>query len=476
MSTPLWALSATDIAAMIRYREVSCREVAESVLERIDNCNPSVNALAEVTREEALAHAQAADAERASCGVTGLLHGVPVTIKVNIDLAGHATTDGVTAAKENFASEDSPLVMHLKQAGAVIVGRSNTPAFSVRWFTDNDLHGRTLNPFDPKVTPGGSSGGAAAAVALGMGSIAHGNDYGGSIRYPAWACGVVGLRTTPGRIPSYSSTSPERSITLQLMSVQGPLTRTVADARLALRIMSQGSALDPNWVPVPLDYPNTRRTHAIAMFKHHPQYESDPSVTAAIEQAAAWLQAAGYEIDEVTPPCFEEGAEMWRDLVNDDLRRADLAAILRDGDHPVKKSVEFMLGDRSEYDRDSYLQALARRNSIARKWTKMFERYPVLLMPVSWQRQFPINADTNSAERMNRIIAAQSPLLSTAMLGLPGLSVPTGIHTGLPTGVQLVAARFREDLLLRAGEVIERASGFSALNHLANFGETADTE
>ena len=470
MSTPLWALSATEIAAKIRYREVSCRDAVESVLERIDACNPGVNALAEVMVDEAIAQAQAADARHAADVPTGLLHGVPVTIKVNIDVAGHATTDGVVSARDNIARDDSPLVAHLKQAGAVIVGRTNTPAFSVRWFTDNDLHGRTLNPFDAKVTPGGSSGGAAAAVALGMGAIAHGNDYGGSIRYPAWACGVVGLRTTPGRIPSYCGTSPERAITLQLMSVQGPLTRTVADARLALRIMSQYSAMDPTWVPAPLDYPNTRGPHPVAMFKHHPHFEADPSVTAAIEQSAAWLQAAGYQVEEVDPPHFEESAEMWRDLVNDDMRRSDRAAVQRNGDSAVRHSVEFLFGDRREYDRDSYLQALSRRHSIAREWAKMFERYPVVLMPVSWQRQFLVDGDTVSASHMEKIIAAQSPLLSTAMLGLPGLSVPVGLAAGLPTGVQLVAARFREDLLLRAGEIIEAASGFSALRHLSQSG------
>ncbi len=172
----------------------------------------------------------------------GALHGVPVTIKVNVDTAGHATTDGIVAAKDNIAETDSPLVAHMRAAGAVIVGRSNTPAFSLRWFTDNDLHGRTLNPFDAKVTPGGSSGGAAAAVATGMGAIAHGNDYGGSVRYPAWACGVVGLRATVGRVPGYKASAPSRIISNQMMSVQGPLTRSVADARLALQVMAQGSA------------------------------------------------------------------------------------------------------------------------------------------------------------------------------------------------------------------------------------------
>ncbi len=195
----LWRLGAVELAAGIRARQISARAATTSVLSRIAAVNPRINALPEVMADDTLATADAADRALAAGLATGALHGVPVTIKVNVDMAGHATTDGIVAAKDSIATSDSPLVANLRGAGAVIVGRSNTPAFSLRWFTDNDLHGRTLNPFDPSVTPGGSSGGAAAAVATGMGPIAHGNDYGGSIRHPAWACGVVGLRTTTGR-------------------------------------------------------------------------------------------------------------------------------------------------------------------------------------------------------------------------------------------------------------------------------------
>ena len=467
MSHELWRLSAVELALRIRQRELSCTEVTASVLARIGEVNPRLNALAEVMADEALAAAARADRAVAQGEMLGPLHGVPVTIKVNVDTAGHATTDGIVAAKDNIAASDSPLVAHLRAAGAVIVGRSNTPAFSLRWFTDNDLHGRTLNPFDAAVTPGGSSGGAAAAVATGMGAIAHGNDYGGSIRYPAWACGVVGLRSTTGRVPSYKASAPNRIISNQLMSVQGPLTRSVADARLALQVMAQGSALDPNWVPAPLDHPGADRPHAVAMFKHHTAYDVDPGVSAVIEQAAGWLAAAGYSVVEVEPPHFEEGAELWRDLVMDDLRRGGKPAIESLGDAAVRANLGFMYEGRPALDRDAYLEALARRFNICRAWAQFLEQYPVLLMPNSWQRQFPVDDDTHTLARLNQLVAAQSPLLGTAMMGLPGLAVPTGLVGGLPTGVQLVSARFREDLALRAGEVIERAAGFSALDMLA---------
>ena len=185
MTDELWRLDAVDLAAGIRRRQFSAREATEQVLARIESVNPRINALPDVMADEARAAADAADRALAAGLAPGLLHGVPVTVKVNVDTAGRATTDGIVALKANLARSDSPVVANLRGAGAVIVGRSNTPAFSLRWFTDNDLHGRTLNPFDPAVTPGGSSGGAAAAVATGMGPIAHGNDYGGSIRYPA---------------------------------------------------------------------------------------------------------------------------------------------------------------------------------------------------------------------------------------------------------------------------------------------------
>lgn len=466
MNKPLWKMGAVDLAAAIRRGDASALEATTSVLERIANANPHVNAIVDLMADEALAAARAADDARARGEAPGPLHGVPITVKVNVDTAGHATTDGIVAAKDNVAQTDSPLVASLRRAGAIIVGRTNTPAFSLRWFTDNDLHGRTLNPFDRKVTPGGSSGGAAAAVALGMGAIGHGNDYGGSIRHPAWACGVVGLRTTAGRVPAYKATMPDRTITNQLMSVQGPLTRNVADARVALEVMAQGSPLDPNWVPAPLDYAKADRPLRVALFKRPAQGDVDPTVVAALEQAARWLADAGCEVEEVAPPCFEEASALWRTLVMDDLRRGGLPAVEAMADQATRTALRFYLEGIEGSDRDRYLNGLTRRLSIAREWAVFFERYPVLLTANSWERQFPIDDDQRSQQRVEQILAAQAPLLSTAMLGLPGLAVPTGMAAGLPVGVQLISGRFREDLILRAGALVERAANFSALDVL----------
>ena len=466
MHHELWQLSATELAARIARRETTARAATESVLARVAIANPQVNALASVTAESALRAADAADAKQARGEALGPLHGVPVTIKVNIDVQGEATTDGVAAFKGNIASSDSPLVQSLREAGAIIVGRNNAPAFSLRWFTDNAFHGRTLNPFNPAVTPGGSSGGAAAATALGMGAIAHGNDYGGSIRYPAWACGVVGLRTTVGRVPSYKASAPNRIISNQQMSVQGPLTRTVADARLALQVMSQGTPLDPQWVPAPLEYADSLKPTRVAVFRHWSHSPVDPTASAAVDQAAQWLQAAGYTVEEAEPPHFAEVAAMQFQMVMNDMRRAGEPFMREHGDDALRQALAHYMAIQPVWDRDQCLESLTRRFNIARDWAVFLERYPVLLMPNSWERQFPIDDDLRSPERTAQILLAQAPMLSTATLGLPGLSVPTGLVDGLPVGVQLVATKFREDRLLAAGEVIEQAAKFSALDHL----------
>lgn len=464
MNLELWRLSATEVAAAIRSRRVSAREVTQSVLARIDAVNPRINALVAVHHEAALAAADAADAVLARGEAVGPLHGVPVSIKINVDVAGEPTTDGVQALRDNLATEDSPLVASLRRAGAIVVGRNNAPAFSLRWFTDNAFHGRTLNPFDAGVTPGGSSGGAAAAVVCGMGPIAHGNDYGGSIRYPAWACGVVGLRTTVGRVPSYKASAPNRIISNQQMSVQGPLARTVADARLALAVMSEGTPLDPQWLPAPLVHADSAQPTRVALFTGWKASRVDGSVVQACEQAARWLQDAGYAVEEAEPPHFEEVSAMQFQMVMNDMRRAGVGFMREKGDDALRTALDHYLAVTPEWNRDQYLEALTRRFNIARDWAVFLERYPVLLMPNSWERQLPVDDDQRSADRVREILAAQSPLLGTAVLGLPGLSVPTGLDAGLPTGVQLVASRFREDRLLRAGEVIEARAGFRALD------------
>src|SRR5882724_10582054 len=245
----LWRLSATDLASLIRSKKVSAMEAATAALARLDAVNPKINAVIDHRPSEVLAEASAIDAAIGRGEDAGPLAGVPVTVKVNIDQEGFATTNGLKLQRDAIAASNSPVIDNLRKAGAVLLGRTNCPAFSYRWFTTNLVHGDTKNPRDASLTPGGSSGGAGSAVAAGIGHIAHGTDIAGSIRYPAYACGVHGLRPTLGRIPAFNPALPERPIGPQIMAVSGPLARTVNDLRIALAAMSARDARDPWWAP-----------------------------------------------------------------------------------------------------------------------------------------------------------------------------------------------------------------------------------
>ena len=249
----LWQYDATDLARLIRMGRASASEAVEFGAGPAAQGQSGDQRVVASTRQ-ARAAAETADAARARGHALPPLHGVPVTIKINVDVAGTPTDNGVVPLKDFIAKEDSPVVANLKHAGAIIIGRTNAPAFSMRIFSDNALHGRTLNPLDPTVTPGGSSGGAGAATATGIGCIAHGNDIGGSVRIPAYCNGVVGLRTGFGRIPSYNATAANagRPVGGVLMAVQGPHTRSVRDARLALEVMARGDMRDWRWNDVPM--------------------------------------------------------------------------------------------------------------------------------------------------------------------------------------------------------------------------------
>src|SRR5215470_20375649 len=238
----LWRLPAADLVTLVKSRKISAKEAATSALARLEAVNPKINAVVDYRPDDVLKQAAAVDAAIARGEDPGMLAGVPLTVKVNIDQEGFATTNGLKLQRDAIAKHNSPVIDHLRKAGAVILGRTNCPAFSYRWFTTNLIHGDTKNPHDPTITPGGSSGGAGAAVAAGIGAIAHGTDIAGSIRYPAYACGVHGLRPTLGRVPAFNPGLPERAIGAQIEAVSGPLARTIQDLRISLAAMS---ARDP---------------------------------------------------------------------------------------------------------------------------------------------------------------------------------------------------------------------------------------
>src|SRR5262250_3460603 len=253
----LWRLSANEIVRLVRARKISAREVADAALERLDSVNPQINAIVDCRPDQVREQAEQVDNMLARGNDAGALAGVPITVKINLDQAGFATTDGSRLQENLIAKFNSPVVDNLVRAGAVLLGRSNAPTFALRWFTSNLLYGgtHTKNPRDPSLTPGGSTGGGAAAVTAGIGHIALGTDIGGSVRYPAYACGVHGLRPSLGRVPFYNASLPEPTIGGQVMHVVGPLARTVADLRLSLSVMSGVDSRDPWSVAAPLEGP-----------------------------------------------------------------------------------------------------------------------------------------------------------------------------------------------------------------------------
>ena len=462
MGDELWRWTAEQLLRGIRTGAISSREATESCLARLDAVNPGINAVVDPLADEALATADRAAAAMRRGDAPGTLHGVPVTVKINVDYAGRATTNGVTAFANMAAEADSASVANLRKAGAVILGRTNVPGFSTRYFTDNDLHGRTLNPWDAGRTPGGSSGGAAAAVAAGIGPIGHGNDRAGSVRYPAYACGVAGLRPSLGRVPDFNpSSAEERGISSQMTSVHGPLARTIGDIRLGLAALAAPDPRDPWWVPVPLGAREAGRGRA-AVLTALPGVDADPAVTEAVRQAGTWLQDAGYDVEEACPPRLDEAAGLfWPILMAEERaataaeRAASSSGIERYGDEAVKRARRSVRAYAGDLDYETYVRALASRTTMLREWYAFFERYPILVMPVSWQRPYPIDHDQKGDDAMREMLDAHRPMLAVSLLGLPGLSVPVSLADGVPVGVQIVAARFDEERLLAAGEVIE---------------------
>ena len=454
----LWRLSAAELASLIKSRKVSAKEAAEAGLARLDAVNPKINAVIDHRPDDVLAQAASIDAAIARGEAIGPLAGVPVTIKVNVDQEGYATTNGLKLQRDTIAKADNPVVANLRKAGAVLLGRTNCPAFSYRWFTTNLIHGDTKNPRDPGITPGGSSGGAGAAVAAGIGHIAHGTDIAGSIRYPAYACGVHGLRPSMGRIPAFNAALLERPIGPQISAVSGPLARTVNDLRISLAAMSAPDHRDPWYAPVPLEGP--AREKRVAMCLNPDGLNPVPEVVAAVADAGRRLREAGWIVEEISDtPTLREAAEIQTKLWLGDGYEAQLETAEREGD---PGALACLRGNRAKVHPFDLSKALTRRATLTREWFAFFDKYPVLLMPVSGELPFPDHLDRKDEASFARVWHAQLTQIASPFMGLPGLTVSTGLVGRIPVGVQLVAGRYREDLCLAAGEAIEAGGTPSA--------------
>lgn len=452
--TQLWKLTASALAQAVRSKQVSAVEVTQAHLDRSIAVNARINAVVDSFHGESLDAARQIDAQIAEGQDPGPLCGVPVTIKVNVDQRCHATTNGLTLQEKLVANEDSPVVANMRNAGAVIVGRTNTPAFSLRWFTRNNLHGQTLNPRDPSITPGGSSGGAGAAVAAGLCAIGHGTDIAGSVRYPAYACGLHGLRPSMGRVPAHNATGGDRFIGAQIMAVSGPLARSIEDIRLSLAAMSARDPRDPWQTVAPLDQGPFDKRVALTLVPDGMDVSDEVQVV--LLDAAERLRAEGWTVDQVDCPPMQEAARinaiLW--MAENQFSAGDMIA--REGDADAIFVAQQMIADAGEIDLERVMLALKTRVGLIRQWEQFLSRYPVLLCPVSGERPFEQQLDVRSEGDFARVFRAQLTQRALPTLGLPGLSVATGQVGRIPVGVQLIAGRFREDVLLAAGEAIEQ--------------------
>jgi len=461
---PLWQHTATDLAALIQGGAVSALDAVSASVERMHAENPALNAVVVDLADQALERARDLDAESA---LVGPLHGVPLTIKINVDQAGQATSNGLPALKDWIAPQDAPLVRHLQNAGAVVIGRTNTPEFSFRADTDNPLFGRTHNPWGRHLSAGGSSGGAGAAVVSGIGALAHGNDIGGSLRFPASANGAVTVKPGVGRVPAWNpSQALERGMLAQAMSAQGLITRSARDLHLAMPVMVASDPGDPFHAPLPWRGPKLDAPIKVGFTKNTLEFPLHPEVSAALDDARAALEDAGYVVAEIDPPALPEMAEMGfralltetQALVGDDIQRV--------GSKTVRAIFDEYFRQFPPYDSTEYLRVIAARTGVARQWSHLLAETPLVLTPFLPQPFFTAGRDAEGADGVREALA--SAFWSTGMnfLGLPAGNVPArlaALDTGpQPIGVQIVGQRWREDLIVDAMIAIEDRVGMMA--------------
>ena len=455
----LWRKSAVELAAMIRDREVSSREVIQAHLDRIEAVNPYLNAVVRLLPDQALAAADAADRAVSAETALGPLHGVPFTVKENIDLAGTPTTQAIPALAEAVAPVDAPQVERLRAAGAIPIGRTNLPDFGLRVHTDSALHGLTRNPWDPQRTPGGSSGGEAAALATGMSPLGLGNDLGGSLRNPAHCCGIVSIKPSTGAVPAATVIPPEdMNISFQLMAVEGVLARRVADVRAGFTAIAGQHPRDPLSVPAVFADLAPGERPRVAVLPEPPGGSTHPGVAAAVRRAADALAADGFEVTETAPPDYEQAIELWGTILSADLRVIQplLEQLMGSGGRQFLVNA---LESLPAPDLATWAMAHTARHGLARRWSLWYQEYPVLLSPVWSQPAFPLDFDIAGPEGAVATLELMRPVLPANLLGTPAAVVPAGMADGVPVGVQVMGGKYTELRCLSVAEAIEHRLG-----------------
>ena len=462
MSSELWKLSAVELRAGLDAKQFSAYEVMNSVIGRTQATNPALNAIVFDYSEQALAQARDADTALAAGECWGPLHGIPVTVKVNVDYEGTPNTNGLPALADNIAPGNSPVVQNLLDAGAIIFGKTNTPELSMRGTTDNPLHGLTKNPWDERASPGGSSGGASSACAAGMGPIHHGNDIAGSLRIPASCCGLATVKSGLGRVAGFNPSAPaERGLLSQLMSVQGAICREVKDVRLATKVMANRDVRDPWWAPVPFEGPELPRPVKVAVCKEAHGYSIDPRIVAGIDRAAGYLDEAGYAVEEVPVPSVLEAAHAWLEVAMLEVKETLGPLADQHGSATIQGVFDSYYRFREMVDFAGYASGVAHRSALVRRWSVFLEDYPLVLTPFLMRPTYDYDYD-ETFDGAKDIFDSMIYSYGINYLGLPAGNVSIGLIDGRPSGVQVVARRFREDMVLDALEVIESRVGVMA--------------
>jgi Asp-tRNA(Asn)/Glu-tRNA(Gln) amidotransferase A subunit family amidase len=454
-------LSAAKMAALVRQREVSPLELVQAHFDRIEKINPRLNAYIQLDQERALARARDAESAVRRNQAVGALHGVPISIKSSIEVAGLRCEAGTRLRAGHMGKCDAPLVQRLRKAGAIILGTTNTPELLMAWETDNLLYGRTNNPWDLTRTAGGSSGGEAAAIASGCSAGGVGSDGGGSIRVPAHFCGICGLKPTPGRIPA-SGHFPQSVGPFALLGVVGPMARTVADVKLLFEAMQGPDIGDPSAAPVPVRRPEWKAIR-IAYFEDNGRTPVTPETRQAVRRAAESLRRAGFEVEAFRPEGLEQARQLWWKLFG--VAGGMLLGPMLKGHEaelsPILKEFNSWVAREPSHTAQSLLDTWIERDLVRMKIFEQMEKFPVLLCPVSavpafrhGEREWQIEGKTV------KYLDAWSYCEWFNLLGMPGVAIPVSqSNQGLPIAVQVVTKPWEEELALEVAEKIEQQCG-----------------
>jgi len=457
-------LSAGSMAEQVRHKKISAVELIDAHLGRIAQLNPRLNAFIALDEDRARRDARALDTAAAHGNFRGPLHGVPISIKSSIATAGLRCESGTRLRAGNVPAKDAVLVSRLREAGAIILGVTNTPELLMAWETDNVLYGRTNNPWDFERTPGGSSGGEAAAIAAGCSAGGVGSDGGGSIRVPAHFSGICGLKPTPGRIPA-TGHFPESAGPFALLGVVGPMARTVADLQLLFEVMAGPDDGDPSSAPVPLRKvgPEELKQTRVGYFEDDGRTPVTPETSSAVRAAAAALSRAGFEIVPFRPEGLEEARRLWWKLfgtaggmVLGPLTKgheAELSPLL-------KEYLGWVLAE-PPHSGNSLLETWLRRDAVRNRILAQMQTYPILLCPAAAIPAFRHGERSWMVDgRTVKYLDGWSYTEWFNLLGNPGAVVPVGQSPeGLPIGVQIVGRPWEEERVLAVAAAVERECG-----------------